>query len=134
MGKPFEKEYVMGTNKCTHFEFFHHSLTTEYDDGGSKAMIADALVIPLTHPFILKVTGGDAEALTLANGVPGQTVTINLITDGGGDATITPATSTGFSTVVLADAGDQVEFGYVDDTVGWKINNCHGFSAPPVVA
>lgn len=119
--------------RATHFEFFHHTYETEYLSAGSLAVAADVVVVPLTHPLLLKTTGGDAEALTLADGVPGQTVTINIVTDGGGDATVTPATLTGFATVVLADAGDQVTFGYVNDTVGWIILAAHGLVQPPVI-
>lgn len=123
----------MTAPRCTHFEFFHHTYTTEYIDSGSLAVAADVLVIPLTHPLILKTTGADAEALTLANGVPGQTVTINIVTDGGGDGTLTPATATGWATVVFADAGDQVTFGYVNDTIGWIILSAHGLTAQPTI-
>lgn len=52
--------------------------------GGGIAMAADELVIPLTHAVVSKTTGNDAEALTLADGVPGQLLTIILTTDGGG--------------------------------------------------
>lgn len=119
--------------RCTNFEFFHHNLTTSYVDSPTITVAADVLAIPLTHPITLKTTGADAEALTLANGVPGQTVVINLVTDGGGDGTLTPTTCTGFATIVFADAGDQAMLGYVDDTVGWIILSLTGVSGPPVI-
>ncbi|MCP4090298.1 MAG: hypothetical protein GY746_10955 [Gammaproteobacteria bacterium] len=119
--------------KCTHFEFLHHTYTTEYVENPILTVAADVLVIPLTAPYIQKTTGADAEALTLADGLPGQTVTINLVTDGGGDGTLTPATATGWATVVFADAGDQVTFGYVDDTVGWIILSALGLTAQPTI-
>jgi hypothetical protein len=119
--------------KWTNFTFFHPALITTYKDDASLAVAADALVVPLTAPFIAKTTGGDAEAMTLANGIEGQTVTINILVDGGGDATITPVTSIGWATVVMADAGDQVTFGYIDDTDGWMILAAHGLVQPPVI-
>lgn len=94
--------------------------------------IADALAIPVTHGYVAKTTGGDAEALTLADGSPGQVLIINLTTDGGGDGTLTPATATGWATIVFADAGDQATLLYVDDTIGWIIWGLKGVSAPPV--
>lgn len=94
---------------------------------------ADSLAIPVTHRYVAKTTGADAEALTLANGVPGQRITVALVTDGGGAGTITPATCSGFATVVLADAGDNVTFEYVDDTTGWIIVGAAGVAAPPVI-
>lgn len=120
--------------KATAFEFYQYSKLTDYPDGPKLAVAADVLAIPLTHPYIIKTTGGDAEALTLANGVPGQTIQIELRTDGGGDGTLTPATATGWSTILFADAGDCARLGYVDDTVGWIILGVWGLTAQPTVA
>lgn len=118
--------------KATKFEFFHHTLTTTYKDNPITDVAAAALVIPLTSPIISKTTGAGAEALTIANGLPGQISVIILATDGGGDGTLTPATATGWATIVFADAGDQAILFYVDDTVGWIIIGMNGVSAPPV--
>ena len=101
---------------------------------GNVAVAADVLVIPLTHRHVSKTTGGDAEALTLADGTPGQEITINLVVDGNGTGTLTPATKTGFVSVALADAGDSVTLKYVDDTVGWIITGATGVSAPPAIS
>lgn len=101
---------------------------------GSTTSAADSLAIPVTHRYVAKTTGADAEALTLANGVKGQLVTISLVTDGGGTGTLTPTTCSGFATIAFADAGDTVTLEYVDDTVGWIIVGAHGASAQPVVA
>lgn len=123
----------MAAPRCTHFEFLHHTYTTTYVENPVLTVAADVLAIPLTAPYIQKTTGADAEALTLADGVPGQTVTINLVTDGGGDGTLTPATATGWATIVFADAGDQATLGYVDDTVGWIVLATHGLTAQPTI-
>lgn len=100
---------------------------------GSVAVALDVLAIPVTHRSVAKTTGGDAEALTLANGTPGQRLNIALVADGGGDGTLTPATATGWATIVFADAGDIVDLEYVDDTVGWIIVGSAGVAAPPVI-
>jgi len=76
---------------------------------------ADSLAIPITHAIVAKTTGADAEALTLANGEPGQDLYIYLATDGGGDGTLTPTTKTGFATIVFADAGDRAVLRYIND-------------------
>jgi len=115
------------------FEMVHHSLKTSYDENLEKEVAADVLEIPLTHPIVNKTTGADAEALTLANGVPGQALIINLTTDGGGDGTLTPATATGWATIVFADAGDQATLLYVDDTIGWVIIGVFGLTAQPTI-
>ena len=113
-------------------EFLHHTLETTCPEDLSIDVAADVLAIPITRPWVDKVTGADAETLTLANGVPGQALTIYLKTDGGGDGTLTPTTKTGFATIVFADAGDQANLFYVDDTIGWTIRGLNGVSAPPV--
>jgi len=98
---------------------------------GSVAVAADALAIPVTHRIVLKTTGADAEALTLADGTPGQTLTVVLVVDGVGTGTLTPATATGWATIVFADAGDAATLRYVDDTVGWIIESLYGLAAQP---
>lgn len=101
---------------------------------GSTTVAADELAIPVTHSVVLKTTGADAEALTLANGVPGQVLSIILAVDGGGTGTLTPATKTGWTTCAFADAGDVLTVQYVDDTVGWMILGTAGIAAPPAIA
>lgn len=98
---------------------------------GSVSVAADALAIPVTHRIVLKTTGADAEALTLADGTPGQVLTVVLVVDGTGDGTLTPATATGWATIVFADAGDAATLRYVDDTVGWIIEALYGLAAQP---
>lgn len=114
-------------------EWVHHALTVTYPEDLVKDVAADVLAIPVTHPIVSKTTGADAEALTLADGVPGQSLKIILATDGGGDGTLTPTTKTGFATIVFADAGDQVVLEYIDDTVGWIITSAVGVAAPPAI-
>lgn len=119
--------------KATLYEVIHHSLVTEQGKSPIKAVAADVLAIPLTHPIVNKTTGNDAEALTLANGLPGQGLTIYLGTDGGGTGTLTPVTSTNWATIAFADAKDQANLLYIDDTVGWIIMGVNGLVQPPVV-
>jgi hypothetical protein len=118
--------------KCTMYEVVHHALVADYPENLVKAVAADVLAIPVTHPIVSKTTGADAEALTLADGLPGQSVVILLAVDGGGDGTLTPATATGWATIVFADAGDQANLLYVDDTIGWIIMGMNGVAQPPV--
>jgi hypothetical protein len=93
---------------------------------------AAALVIPVTHRMVFKTTGAGAEACTLADGVHGQLLTVYLDVDGGGDATITPATKNGFTTVVLADPGDQVTLQFFTG-LGWTLMGATGVAAPPAI-
>lgn len=111
----------------------YHQRDTDATTDRTTTVAADVLAIPVTHGYVAKTTGGDAEALTLADGDPGQVLVINLTTDGGGDGTLTPATSTGWATIVFADAGDQAVLLYVDDTTGWIILGLSGVAAPPAI-
>ena len=113
-------------------EMFHQH---DYDETEDLAIAVDAdvLAIPVTHAYVAKTTGGDAEALTLANGKPGQILVISLVVDGNGDGTLTPDTCTGFATIVFADAGDTVVLFYVDDLAGWRIWSAFGLTAQPTI-
>lgn len=64
-----------------------------------------------------KITSTGANALTLADGAPGQIKTLVMIVDGG-DATLTPTTKTGFSTITFNDIGDGCILQFFT-TVGW---------------
>jgi hypothetical protein len=98
---------------------------------GSTTKGSGTLPIPITARVVAMTTGGSGEALTLADGAPGQELLLYLATDGGGDGTLTPTTKTGFATIVFADAGDQAILRYVDDTLGWVIVGLSGTAAPP---
>jgi hypothetical protein len=69
---------------------FHQNDADSTDDI-TTTVAADVLAIPVTHGYVAKTTGADAEALTLADGYNGQILVINLTTDGGGDLPM-PAT------------------------------------------
>lgn len=120
--------------KATVLEFLHHELITDQTSSPIVTVAADVLAIPVTHPYVQKTTGADAEALTLADGKAGQVLVVCLETDGGGAGTITPATATGFATAVLDEAGDCFTFLYVDDTVGWIVLGAIGVAAVPVIS
>ena len=66
---------------------------------------------------VTEITSTAADALTLANGTVGQVKVITMIVDGG-DATLTPTTFAGGSTITFNDAGDSVILVY-NTTVGW---------------
>jgi len=111
----------------------YHQQDSDATDDLTTTVAADVLAIPVTHAYVAKTTGGDAEALTLADGKPSQILVINLVTDGNGDGTLTPATATGWATIVFADAGDQAVLMYVDDIIGWIILSATGASGPPAI-
>jgi hypothetical protein len=100
--------------------------------GGSTTKGSGVLAVPVTHRSVVMTTGG-AEALTLADGLPGQRLHLVLGTDGG-DGTLTPTTKTGFATIVFADAKDNVDLEFINSTVGWVILGSAGVAAPPVIS
>lgn len=106
-------------------DFFHQRDDDDTADV-STTVAADVLVIPVSHGFVSKTTGGDAEALTLADGYPGQLLVVEVTTAGGGAGTITPATATGWATVVLTIVGDTAVLLYVNDEIGWILLNTMG--------
>jgi len=109
------------------------NVETNVPVNGATTSAADSLAIPVTHAYVAKTTGNDAEALTLADGVVGQVLTITLVVDGTGDGTLTPTTCSGFATIVFADAGDVATLMFVDATTGWIILGTAGVAAPPVI-
>jgi putative exporter of polyketide antibiotics len=111
-------------------EIYHRN---DYDStlDFAETVAADALAIPVTHAIVQKTTGADAEALTLADGEPGQILVIHLVTDGNGDGTLTPVTATGWATIVFADVKDQAVLMFVNDSIGWIILGLSGKAGPP---
>ena len=77
------------------------------------ALSLDTLVSEVT-------TTGSALAISLANGVVGQIKIITLVADGGGTATLTPATFANGGTIAFADVNDTVMLLYAT-TIGWVV-------------
>jgi len=69
---------------------------------------------------VTTVASSGAIALTLANGSTGQVKIITMITDGG-DATLTPTTLNGYTTVTFNTDGDACILLYTDSTAGWSV-------------
>lgn len=67
----------------------------------------------------LLTSTGAAQALTLANGQPGQVKTIIHAVDGG-SMILTPTTKTGFSTITFTNVGETATLQFFT-TIGWVI-------------
>lgn len=85
---------------------------------GGVQTLAAAGAVDLVN-LITRIDSAGAIALTLADGTNGQVKIIVMGTDGG-DATLTPTTKTGFSTVTFNDAGDGVSLVFIT-TKGWIV-------------
>ena len=83
---------------------------------GSVQSLSGAGAVNLTDT-VTEITSTGTDALTLANGTVGQVKVITMIVDGG-DATLTPTTFAGGTTITFNDAGDSVILVY-NTTVGW---------------
>ena len=72
-----------------------------------------------TTTLITEITTTGADALTLADGSPGQLKIITMVVDGG-DGTLTPTTFANGTTMTFGDAGDTVMLVF-NSTLGWTI-------------
>ena len=119
-------------------EVYHHhdndiaeALTTTVP-GHTASGLASDLVIPVTHMYVAKTIDG-TEALSLADGKPGQILVINCVARSVGDGTLTPTRLTGFNTIIFNLAGEQAVLMYVDDVIGWIILSVFGLTEQPEV-
>ena len=83
---------------------------------GSVQSLSGAGAVDVVNT-VTEITSTGADALTLANGTVGQVKVITMNVDGG-DATLTPTTFAGGTTITFNDAGDSVILVY-NTTVGW---------------
>jgi len=93
-------------------------------DGGATSMTSSTLVVPIGYSYIRKAIANDAAftAGTMANGEPGQLLTIHITEQPGSEVfTVTPATVTGITSIGFDAVGEIATFWYVDDTVGWVL-------------
>jgi hypothetical protein len=80
--------------------------------------------VPVTSSVCRLTSTGTGDALTLADGVAGQRLTI-IHEVAGGSAVLTPTTKTGFTTITFTNAGDSATLVFLD-TRGWMIESLHG--------
>lgn len=90
---------------------------------GTVQTLAAAGAVNLTT-LVTRIDSAGAIALTLADGVSGQVKYIVMGTDGG-DATLTPTTKTGYTTITFNDAGDGVTLVFIA-TKGWIVVGNNG--------
>jgi chromosome condensin MukBEF ATPase and DNA-binding subunit MukB len=113
------------------FDFITKNATTgavttnaSYDKGitGGVQSLSGAGAVDIVN-LVTEVTTTGADALTLADGSSGQVKIITMIVDGG-DATLTPTTLAGGSTITFNDVGDGVVLVY--GTAGWVVVGSNG--------
>ena len=88
--------------------------------GGVQAL-SGAGAADLTNLVTELTTGAGAAAVTLANGTTaGQIKIITMVVDGGGTATVTPATFANGTNIAFADVNDTVMLVWAN-TIGWVL-------------
>lgn len=90
---------------------------------GATQALSGAGAVNLTT-LVTKITSTGANALTLADGTDGQVKILVMLVDGG-DATLTPTTKTGFSTITFNDVGDGCVLVFTT-TTGWIVAGNNG--------
>ena len=88
--------------------------------GGVQAL-SGAGAADLTNLVTELTTGAGAAAVTLANGTTaGQIKIITMVVDGGGTATVTPATFANGTNLAFADVNDTAMLVWAN-TIGWVL-------------
>jgi hypothetical protein len=100
-------------------------------NGGATSMVSTTNAVPVGYDFIKVACPSNSDPLytakTLANGTPGQILTLEVVqltpSNGatGGNCTITPTLSYGWSTLKLSAVGDIVQLHFVDTNTGWVV-------------
>lgn len=107
--------------------------TTGIANGGAVSVASNVAALATSYAYVRKVVTSNSDAAftagTLANGIPGQTLTLEVAglspsgATSGGNYTITPVTSTGFSSVKVSAVKDVIILQYIDDNVGWVLTS-----------
>ena len=87
---------------------------------GTTEAVNSATALSLDTMISELTTAGSGLAMTLANGVVGQVKIITMVVDGGGTATLTPATLSGGTTIAFDAVGETVMLVYAN-TIGWVV-------------
>lgn len=93
-------------------------------NGGAVSMATSDTAVSTSYGFTRKAIASDSaySAGTLADGYPGQILTVFITTvAGSGTFVLTPTTKTGFSSLTFDAAKDQATLLFVNSTVGWVL-------------
>ena len=87
---------------------------------GTTEAVNSATALSLNTMISELTTAGSGLAMTLANGVVGQVKIITMVVDGGGTATLTPATFANGTTIAFDAINETVMLVYAN-TIGWVV-------------
>lgn len=110
--------------------------TGGYLAAAQESLAAGGGAVGVTTYYTAGASDAGGDAWTLANGTfAGQLKKIKLITDGGGDAVLTPTSLTGGTTITFADVGDYVVLLWDGDSwVPIELGNDADGATAPVLA
>lgn len=91
--------------------------------GTAQSLSGSGSLVVNTSAAITHVTTTGSATLSFADGVAGQEKTIVMITDGG-DAVLSPSSTSGFTTVTFNDVGDTVRLLFTNSK--WHIIGSYG--------
>lgn len=112
---------VVSGNGAATFRYYVASVTSAGVvtlGGGVSAITADGVALGLADIITFDTTAA-AFSYTLADGVVGQKIVMYMITDGGNDAVITPASLANGSTLTFADVNDTCTLMFFNST--WNV-------------
>lgn len=91
-------------------------------NGGAASMSSNDTDVSPSYAFIRKNIGFSAQAGTLADGSPGQMLTILISQEvATGSFVLTPTTKTGYASLTFDNPGDLATLLFVDSTIGWVL-------------
>lgn len=115
---------ILATNSTTALTIngTTQNITLSFAYIGSTDTRSGAGAVSVTKETTKVTTAGVGDALTLADGVDGQTkiVVLDVLTSGGHTAVLTPTTKTGFSTITFTAAGQTAMLKFYT-TRGWMV-------------
>lgn len=90
-------------------------------NGGATSMTSTETAVSTSYALVRKaISDTVGQAGTLADGTPGQTVTIFTTTRvGSGTFILSPTTTTGFDSITFDAVAEYATLTFVDSTTGW---------------
>lgn len=104
----------------------YFTLVTGAPVGGATSMTTAQTAVPTSYTYVRKAIASLTDPAfstgTLADGVPGQLLTIEITAvSNHGTWRLTPSRKTGFLYLTFEAVGDRVTMLYLDNTSGWII-------------
>jgi len=105
-------------------------------NAAQQTLVAGGGAVDVVSFYTAGASDAGGDAWTLADGTfPGQLKKIKLITDGGGDAVLTPANFSNGTTITFADAGDYALLLWDgDEWTAVEVGNDADGATAPVIA